>query len=323
MNENFPALEAEEEKEQGTSNQNLKRIKTSQLKEKTNNLKRVQKSELKEKNQTLKKVRKPKTKEENQIFKVRKPTFKAEEEIAEAQLSIRSQSTSRSGRVIKTPKKFLSVGEEKEDKGDIQIRLEEVRIKDVRVILPKVPREAFDKLFVQKEKVCSAANLVRKEVEKLSAEKEKKISSVANSLMRELDEVMEAFGDGGHVKMGSKVSENFIEAPLEKGSAVQQLSDSWEDWESMATVESLEGPWRAIESESYGGESFDIQKVDSVLIQSDEETTDLVMSHDGEDSEYLTSESDPSSLLNCVELTLFGEEGELKRSSVRSPGLGR
>ena len=86
----------------------------------------------------------------------------------------------------------------------------------------------------------------------------------------------------------------------------------------MATVESLEGPWRAIESES-----FDIQKVDSVLIESDEETTDLVMSHDGEDSEYLTSESDPSSLLNCMDLTLFGEDGELKRSSFRSPGLGR
>jgi len=288
------------------------------LKEKTNNLKRVQKSELKEKNQTLKKVRKPKSKEENQIFKVRKPTFKAEEEIAEAQSSIRSQSTSRSGRVIKTPKKFLSVGEEKEDKGDIQIRLEEVRIKDVRVILPKVPREAFDKLFVQKEKVCSAANFVRKEVERLSVEKEKKVSSVANPLMRELDEVMEAFGEEGYVKMRSN-----DKALLEKGSAVQQLSDSWEDWESMATVESLEGPWRAIESESYGGESFDIQKVDSVLIQSDEETTDLVMSHDGEDSEYLTSESDPSSLLNCVELTLFSEEGELKRSSFRSPGLGR
>jgi len=315
---------AEEGKEQGTSNQNLKRVKTSQLKEKPKNLKKENKSELNEKTQTLKKVRKPKTKEENQKFKVRKQTLKEEEEeSAEAQSSIRSQSTSRSGRVIKTPKKFLSVGEKEEDKGNIQIRLEEMRIKDVRVILPKLPRQEVGRLMVQKEKVCSVATPVGKEVERLSAEKER-VYSAANPFMRELGEAVETFGGEGYVKMGSKVLENFNdEALLEKGSAVQELSDLWENLESAATVESLERPWRIIESESYGGESFDFLKVDSVLITSDEDKTDLVVSHDGEDSEYLTSESDPSSLLNCVELTLFGEEGELKRSSVRSPGLGR
>merc|ERR1712192_355937 len=286
---------------------NLKRVNTSQLKEKTKNFKEVRKTP-----KSLNRVRNPKAKVETQILKVKKQTLK-EEESVEARMSIRSQSTSRSGRLIKTPKKFLSVEEEGEVEGKIQIRLEDVRIKDVRVILPKIPRKQVGRLLLQKEREeCSGANLVRKEVEeRLLAEKKKKVCSAANPLMGELDEFTEAFGDEGYDKMGSKVLENFDDkAHLGKGSAVQKLSDYWEDWESMAIVESLEGPWRVVENESYDGESFDFLKVDSVLIKSDEEDkTDLVISHDSENSE-----SDPSSLLNCLELTLFGEENELQRS---------
>jgi len=77
------------------------------LKEKTKNPKEVKNSELREKTpKSLKRVRKPKAKEEKQTFK--------EEESVEVQLSIWSQSTSRSGRPIKTPNKFLSVGEEEQ-----------------------------------------------------------------------------------------------------------------------------------------------------------------------------------------------------------------
>merc|ERR1712181_74515 len=155
----------------------------------------------------------------------------------------------------------------------------------------------------------------RKQVGRLLLQKKRKECSASNPLMRELDEFTEAFGDNGYAKM---VLENFNdEAQLEKGSAVQKLSDSWEDWESVAIVESLEKPWRVVESESYDGESFD-----SVLIKSDDEDkTGLVMSHDGsEGSEYMNSETDPTLILNCMELTLFGEKDELKRGSLEIQG---
>ena len=129
---------------------------------------------------------------------------------------------------------------------------------------------------------------------------------------------MEVLGEEDHVEMGDENLNN--EAPLKRGSGgVQELLDSWEDWESGAASVSLEVPWRAVESERFGG--FDFPKVDSMLVTDDGDKTALVMSHDGEESEHMTSELDPSSLLNCMELTLFGGEGQLKRGSSRSPGL--
>ena len=215
--------------------------------------------------------------------------------------------------MLKTPKKFLSVGEEEkgEDGSKIEIRLEEVRVKDVRVELVKLPREEVERL----------AKLPKKEVEKLQTEEKEVESAGANLLMRELGDFLDVFGEEDLVEMGDENLND--EAHLVKGSGVQELLDSWEDWESGAAVGRFEGPWRAIESERFVCEGFEFSKVDPMLVTSDGDKTGLVMSHDGDESERLTSELDPSSLLNCMELTLFGGEGELKRVSSQSPGLRR
>jgi len=278
------ALQAEEGEEQGTSNQNLKDVKKPRLKEKT---------------QSLEKIRKPRLNEENQISRGGKRNFIKKEVVA--QLAHRTPSTSRSGRVLKTPKKFLSLGEEELGGGKIQIR----QVKKVTVQVAKLPREEVERLLEQKvEGVDSVAKFPRKEEKKLSIQTGKEVkNATANLLMRELGNFME-----DHVEMGDENLNN--EAPLKKGSGgVQGLLDSWEDWESRAASGSLEVPWRAVESERFEG--FDFPKVDSMLVTGDGDKTGLVMSHDGDESEHMTSELDPSSLLNCGELTLFGGEGEL------------
>lgn len=209
------------------------------------------------------------------------------------------------------PKKFLSPGGEEHDGGKMQIRL----VKKVKVQLAKLPREDVERLMVQKDD--SVAKFPRKE-KKLSIQTEVVENAAANPRMRELCNFMEVLGEEDHVEMGDENLNN--EAPLKRGSGgVQELLDSWEDWESGAASVSLEVPWRAVESERFGG--FDFPKVDSMLVTDDGDKTALVMSHDGDESEHMTSELDPSSLLNCMELTLFGGEGQLKRGASRSPGL--
>ena len=239
------------------------------------------------------------------IFGVKKRKLKEEDNIVKAQSVKRMSTTSRSGRVLKTPKKFLSIGEEEED--DVgskrEVRLEEVKVKDVRVQLVKLPTEEVA--------VDPVAKLSRKEVEKFK-KKEKGVESAgANMLMRELVDSIEVFGVEDHVEMGDENLND--EAHLVKSSGVQKLLESWEDWESEAALGSLEGPWRAIESERFVCEGFDFLKVDTMLVTSDGDQSGLVMGHDGDESECLTSELDPSSLLNCMDLTMFGNEGELKR----------
>ena len=177
------------------------------------------------------------------------------------------------------------------------------------------PQVSDQRLMVQKDD--SVAKFPRKE-KKLSIQTEVVENAAANPRMRELCNFMEVLGEEDHVEMGDENLNN--EAPLKRGSGgVQELLDSWEDWESGAASVSLEVPWRAVESERFGG--FDFPKVDSMLVTDDGDKTALVMSHDGDESEHMTSELDPSSLLNCMELTLFGGEGQLKRGSSRSPGL--
>ena len=289
VNGHFPALQAEEGEEQGTSHQNLKGVKKPRLE----------------------KVRKPRLKGENQIPRGGKHNLEEEKKSVVAQLAKRTPSTSRSGRVLKTPKKFLSPGGEEHDGGKMQIR----QVKKVKVQLAKLPREDVERLMVQKDD--SVAKFPRKE-KKLSIQTEVVENAAANPRMRELCNFMEVLGEEDHVEMGDENLNN--EAPLKRGSGgVQELLDSWEDWESGAASVSLEVPWRAVESERFGG--FDFPKVDSMLVTDDGDKTALVMSHDGDESEHMTSELDPSSLLNCMELTLFGGEGELKRGASRSPGL--
>ena len=297
VNGHFPALHAKKGEEKGTSSQNLKE---------------VTKPRLKEKMQSLKKVNKPRLKEENKIFGVKKRKLKEEDNIVKAQL-VKRMST-RSGRVLKTPKKFLSIGEEEENDVESKrdIRLEEVKVKDVRVQLVKLPTEV---------EVDPVAKLSRKEVEKFK-KKEKGVKSAgANMLMRELVDSIEVFGVEDHVEMGDENLND--EAHLVKSSGVQKLLESWEDWESEAALGSVEGPWRAIGSERFVCEGFDFLKVDTMLVTSDGDQSGLVMGHDGDESECLTSELDPSSLLNCMDLTMFGGEGELKRGSSQRPVLRR
>ena len=309
----FPALQAEEENEEDPYI-HLKRVKKSKLVEKA---KKSKKPRLKKGEEQVSVV--------NNVMKD-KPSEKRE---VNAQAS-----TSRFGRVLKTPKKFLFHKEE-EQRDKIQIKLGEVGVKDVKIQAGKLPRDELERLLAQKEAVVEKEESFKggfeeilelelvtgkeavenKLVDVVTNHESIKVKKAANLLMRDLDEFMESIDFEDHVN----VSEEFLkshdqEAVLnidqveEKGFAVQELIDSWDDWESKEVVENV-GPWRASESESFVGESIEVPEVVLVLIEGVEEEgkTDQVMSHDGDDSEMLTSESDASPWLGCMELTLFGD----------------
>ena len=306
----FPALQAEEENEEDPYIQ-LKRAKKSKLVEKA---KKSKKPRLKKGEEQVSVV--------NNVMKD-KPSEKRE---VNAQAS-----TSRYGRVLKTPKKFL----EEEQRDKIQIKLGEVGVKDVKIQAAKLPRDELERLLAQKEAVVEKEESFKggfeeilelelgtgkeavenKLVDVITNHESIKVKKAANLLMRDLDEFMDSLDFEDHVNVGEELlKSNDQETGLnidhleEKGFAVQDLIDSWDDWESKAEVENV-GPWRASESESFVGESIEVPEVVLVLIEGVEEEgkTDQVMSHDGDDSEMLTSESDASPWLGCMELTLFGD----------------
>ena len=306
----FPALQAEEENE-GDPYIHLKRVKKPKLVEKA---KKSKKPRLKKGEEQISVV--------NNVMKD-KPSEKRE---------INAQaSTSRFGRVLKTPKKFL----EEEQRDKIQIKLGEVGVKDVKIQVAKLPREELERLLAQKEAVVEKEESFKggfeeilelelgtgkeavenKLVDVVTNHESIKVKKAANLLMRDLDEFMESLDFEDHVNVGEELLKSHDQEAVlnidhleEKGSAVQELIDSWDDWESKEVVENV-GPWRASESESCVDESIEVPEVILVLIEGVEEEakTDQVMSHDGDDSEMLTSESDASPWLGCMELTLFGD----------------
>ena len=306
----FPALQAEEENEEDPYI-HLKRVKKSKLVEKA---KKSKKPRLKKGEEQVSVV--------NNVMKD-KPSEKRE---VNAQAS-----TSRCGRVLKTPKKFL----EEEQRDKIQIKLGEVGVKDVKIQAAKLPREELERLLAQKEAVVEKEESFKggfeeilelelgtgkeavenKLVDVVTNHESIKVKKAANLLMRDVDEFMDSFDSEDHVNVGEELLKSndqetglIIDHLEEKGFAVQDLIDSWDDWESKAEVENV-GPWRASESESFVGESIEVPEVVLVLVEGVEEEgkTDQVMSHDGDDSEILTSESDASPWLGCMELTLFGD----------------
>ena len=130
----FPALQAEEENEEDPYN-HLKRVKKSKLVEKAKKSKKPRLKKGEEQASVVNNVMKDKPSEKREI---------------NAQAS-----TSRFGRVLKTPKKFL----EEEQRDKIQIKLGEVGVKDVKMQVAKLPREELERLLAQNEVVVEKEDL--------------------------------------------------------------------------------------------------------------------------------------------------------------------
>jgi len=187
------------------------------------------------------------------------------------------QATSRSGRVLKPPQKFLQYSEELNKEEAKRISLQDIGFKKVCVRLPKLPQDKLKKFSVEENNNSSPH-------------------------ISELGVILENRGPEGHddsiADCASVGNENNFEIV---STTVNELLQSWTDWESEKTFEVLEKPWRPIESDF-----FTSTELDTMLVPS-EEYNSVVGHEDFEkcsDGESLISENSPV----WTECAFFGVE---------------
>ena len=187
------------------------------------------------------------------------------------------QATSRSGRVLKPPKKFLQDSEELHKEETNRISLQDISFKNVCVRLSRLPGDL---------------------VKKFSGEE----NNNSSPQMSKLGAILENRGPEGHgdsiADCASVGNENNFEIV---STTVNELLQSWTDWESEKTFEVLEKPWRPIESDF-----FTSTELDTMLVPC-EESNSVVGHEDFEecsDGESLISENSPI----WTECAFFGVE---------------
>ena len=190
---------------------------------------------------------------------------------------VSKQATSRSGRVLKPPKKFLLDSEELHKEETNRISLQDMSFKKVCVRLSRLPGDLLKK-FAGEENNNSFPQ------------------------MSELGAILDNRGPEGHcdsIAEGASVeNENNFEMV---STTMNELLQSWTDWESEKTFEVFDKPWRPIESDF-----FTSTELNTILVTS-EECNSVVGHEDFEEchnGESLISENSPF----WTECAFFGVE---------------
>jgi len=187
------------------------------------------------------------------------------------------RATSRSGRVLKPPKKFLLDSEELHKEETNRISLQDMSFKKVCVRLSRLPGDLLKK-FAGEENNNSFPQ------------------------MSELGAILDNRGPEGHcdsIAEGASVeNENNFEMV---STTVNELLQSWTDWESEKTFEVFEKPWRPIESDFFTSTELDTMLVSSEECNSVVGHEDFEECHNGES---LISENSPF----WTECAFFGVE---------------